>query len=137
MNLLVSLSNTKQKKRATAIAIVCSFLLVLPSCAMPRLRHADPGPALPEDFNGGASPDNSAQLRIEEFFDDQTLVGLIDQALAGNQVLSILTEDVRIASNEVLARRGAYLPFLTIGGGAGLNKFSSFTAEGAAIRDDP
>jgi outer membrane protein, multidrug efflux system len=137
MNLLVSLSNTKHKKRAVAIAIACSFLLVLPSCGIPLLRHPKPAPPLPESFNGATSSENSSQVRIEEFFDDPTLVGLIDQALAGNQELRILTEDVRIASNEVLARRGAYLPFLTIGGGAGLNKFSSFTPEGAAIRDDP
>jgi NodT family efflux transporter outer membrane factor (OMF) lipoprotein len=136
MNLQVSVSNTRQKKRAIATAIVCSFLLVLPSCAMPKLRHPDPGPGLPESFNGATIPESSAQLKVEEFFDDPTLVGLIDQALAGNQELRILTEEVRIASNEILARRGAYLPFFTIGGGAALNKVSDFTLEGAGIRDD-
>ena len=65
------------------------------------------------------------------------LIGLIHQALVGNQELKILNEDIQIASNEVLARSGAYLPFVTAGGGAGLNKFSRFTAEGAGIRDDP
>ena len=136
MNLLVSLSSTKQKSRAIAIAIVCCFLLVLPSCGMPRIRHADPAPPLPEDFNGAASAENSARVRIEEFFDDSTLVGLIEQSLGGNQELKILTQDVRIAGNEILARRGAYLPRFTLGAGAGLNKFGTFTVEGAAIRDD-
>src|SRR5579864_6617688 len=110
MSQLVSLSNTKHKKRAIAIAFVCSFLLVLPSC-IPNLRKPDPVPPLPEDFNGATSSENSAQVRIEEFFDDPTLTGLIDQALVGNQELRILNENVQIASNEVLARRGAYLPF--------------------------
>ena len=64
------------------------------------------------------------------------LIGLIDQALVGNQELRILTEDVQIASNEILARRGAYLPFVTVGGSPGLNKISNFTLEGAGIRDD-
>src|SRR6516165_501107 len=109
MNLQVSVSNTRQKKRAIATAIVCSFLLVLPSCAMPKLRHPDPGPGLPEDFNGATSPESSAQVRIEEFFDDPMLTGLIYQALVGSQELKILTQEVRIAGNEILARRGAYL----------------------------
>ena len=65
------------------------------------------------------------------------LSSLIDQALVGNQELKILGEDVQIASNEILARPGAYLPFVTLGAGAGLNKYSSFTLPGAGIRDDP
>ncbi len=81
-----------------------------------------PGPPLPEDFNGATSPENSAQLGIEEFFNDPMLICLIDQALVGNQELRILNEDIQIASNEILARRGAYLPFVTAGGGPGLNK---------------
>ena len=63
--------------------------------------------------------------------------GLIDQALVGNQELRILNENIQIASNEVLARRGAYLPFVTAGGSPGVTKISSFTPEGAGIRDDP
>jgi NodT family efflux transporter outer membrane factor (OMF) lipoprotein len=103
---------------------------------MPKLRHPAPGPALPESFVGEPSPESSAQLKIEEFFGDPMLVGYIEQALAGNQELRILAQEIQIASNEILARRGAYLPFLTIGGGAGLNKYSTFSLEGAAIRDD-
>src|SRR4051812_36325006 len=126
MKLLESLSNTKQKKRAIAIAIVCGFLLVLPSC-IPHLRHpelgldlpeqynlhqADPKSDLPEVFEDPTSLENSSQLRIEEFFQDPMLLSLIGQALAGNQELRILGEEVQIASNEILARQGAYLPFV-------------------------
>ena len=59
------------------------------------------------------------------------LTSLIDQALVGNQELKILDEDVQIASNVILARQGAYLPFVTLGGGAGLNRPSHYTPEGA------
>ncbi len=54
--------------------------------------------------------------------------GLIHQALANNQELKILDEDVQIASNEILARQGAYLPFVTAGGGVSLNKSSQLHA---------
>ena len=59
------------------------------------------------------------------------LTGLIDQALVGNQELKILTQEVRIANNEILARQGAYLPFVSFGAGAGLEKPSRFTRDGA------
>ena len=113
-----------------AIAIVCSFLLVLPSC-IPNLRKPAPAPPLPEDFNGATSPENSAQLRIEEFYDDPLLTGLIDQALVGNQELRILNENIQIASNEVLARRGTYLPFLTAGGSLGAEQIQQLHARGS------
>jgi outer membrane protein, multidrug efflux system len=77
------------------------------------------------------SLENSSQLGIEEFYNDPLLTGLIHQALAGNRELKILDQEVRIAGNEILARQGAYLPFVTIGAGAGLAKPSVYSPEGA------
>src|SRR5262245_40414812 len=133
MNRSVRLSNTKHVKHVLARAVACSImLLVLPSCAIPPLRQAEPGPALPASFTGATSPENSAQLGIEEFFNDPMLTRLINQALVGNRELKILNEEVQIASNEVLARQGAYLPFVTFGAQVGLDKPSRFTPLGAA-----
>src|SRR5262249_50834864 len=101
-----------------AIAIVRSFLLVLPSWILSAHR-ADPGPPLPEDFGGAISPEDSSQVWIEEFFDGPMLLGLIDQTLFGNQELRILNEDVQVASNEVLARQGTYLPVISPGAARG------------------
>src|SRR5262245_37011521 len=112
MNHSVRFSNTKHKKHM--IAIACSILLVLPSCGIPDLRGPAPGAALPPD-NGPPDSENSAQVGIDEFFNDPMLTSLIHQSLANNQELRILSEDVQISGNEILARRGAYLPFVTIG----------------------
>ncbi|MCA9068124.1 MAG: efflux transporter outer membrane subunit [Planctomycetaceae bacterium] len=76
-------------------------------------------------------PENSSCLSWFEFFNDPTLVGLIEQAMTGNQELKILTEEICIANNEIQARRGAFLPFLNLGGRAGLEKTSRFTRFGA------
>lgn len=65
------------------------------------------------------------------------LTSLICQAVANNRELKILNEDVQIASNQILSRSGAYLPFVTAGAGAGLNRASRFTLDGAAILNDP
>jgi NodT family efflux transporter outer membrane factor (OMF) lipoprotein len=135
MNLATRFSNPKQMRYVLARAIVCSVLLILPSCAIPTLRPAEPGPALPADFNGVASPENSAQLGVAEFFNDALLTQLIGQALAGNRELKVLNEEVQIAKNDVLARQGAYLPFLTFGANVGLEKPSDFTPIGAVEKN--
>ena len=132
MNLLVRSSNTTRKQNAIAAAIFCSLLLlVLPSCAIPKLHMAEPGAPLPGTYIGASTPDNSAQIGIDDFFNDPTLTMLISEALVGNQQLKILAEDINIANNEVRRRRGAFLPFITSGGGASLNKYSQYTLLGA------
>jgi NodT family efflux transporter outer membrane factor (OMF) lipoprotein len=77
------------------------------------------------------STQNSAQIGWREFFNDPMLAGLIDRALAGNQELKIRNQEVRISNNEIMARIGAYLPFLNVGASAGLEKSSRFTRDGA------
>ncbi len=74
---------------------------------------------------------NSAQLNWMQFFNDPMLICLIEQALVGNQELRILNEEIQIASNEVMSRRGEYLPFVNLGLGAGVEKSSEYTTQGA------
>lgn len=146
MNISMRFANATYVKRLVARGFLCGALLVLPSCGIPLLRHPEAGPDLPPSYHGATrfGPDqpkhinedpnaeNSAQLGIDEFFTDPMLIGLIEQALLNNRELKILDEEVRIASNEIRARRGAYLPFVTIGATAGLDKPSLFTPLGAA-----
>jgi multidrug efflux system outer membrane protein len=134
----VRFSNAKQMTHAIARAIACSILLlVLPSCGIPPLRHPEPGPGLPTDFNGATSSENSSQLGIEEFYNDRMLTYLIEKALFDNRELKNLNEEVAITSNEILARSGAYLPFVTVAAGAGLDRASRFTETGAGLLADP
>ncbi len=137
MNQFVRFTNEKRMKHLMARAFACGImLLVLPSCGIPPLRVPQPGPGLPTDFNGATSTDNSGQLGIEEFYNDRMLTRLIEKALLDNRELRVLNEEVQIAGNEVLSRSGAYLPFVSVAAGAGLNRYSRFTEEGAGILDD-
>jgi NodT family efflux transporter outer membrane factor (OMF) lipoprotein len=86
---------------------------------------------LPETYSGATNEENSAQVPAREFFNDPRLMGLVDQALVRNQQLRILAEDIAIAQNEIMRRRGAYLPFFTLGTSAGLRKLSLYTLEGS------
>jgi outer membrane protein, multidrug efflux system len=132
VNLSVGLLNTKRVKHLLARAVACGMLLVLPSCGIPCLRVAEPGPPLPATFKGATSPDNSSQLWIDEFFHDPVLTHLIEQALAGNRELKILNEDIEIAAAQILARQGAFLPLVTFGANVGVEKHSLYTPLGAA-----
>jgi multidrug efflux system outer membrane protein len=139
MKLSVRFPKPKHARHALARAIACSMLLVLPSCGIPPLRPAKPGPDLPPSFPAGFpganGTENSSLLGIDEFFDDPLLTRLIERALAGNQELRILNEEVQIARNEILARQGAYLPFVGYQGFTGVDKPSFFTPPGAAEKD--
>ncbi len=132
MNRLASCSNARRRRRVLTTAIIFSFLLVLlPSCCIPNLRRPKCAPPLPDAYGDAVDFENSAQIGWCEFYDDPHLTDLIGQALSGNQELRILNEDIRIANNEILAARGAYLPFVSFGSRAGLEKSSRFTREGA------
>jgi NodT family efflux transporter outer membrane factor (OMF) lipoprotein len=130
MNHCPNLLKDRHKHLALTVAITASFLLALPSCCLPKLQKAAPSEPLPNSFNGATTAENSAQIGWREFFNDPTLTGLVEYGLAGNQELKILTQRVRAANYEILARRGAYLPFIGLRGAAGFEKPSLFTPLG-------
>lgn len=122
----------KPKQHLIATAIASTMLMVLSGCAIPQLCCPQPGPAMPTDFNGKSSSENTAQVGIDEFFNDPVLTQLIYEGLASNQELKIRNQEVQIARNEILARRGAYLPFVSVGARGGFDRTSRFTPLGAA-----
>lgn len=87
---------------------------------------------MPNDFNGKSSAENTAQVGIDEFFNDPVLTNLIYEGLASNQELKIRNQEVQIARNEILSRRGAYLPFVSVGARGGFDRTSRYTPLGAA-----
>ncbi|HVX12457.1 MAG TPA: TolC family protein [Pirellulales bacterium] len=127
---------TQFKYNVLVTALAWGALLVLPGC-LPALRPPLPGPGspqsffLPQNFSGADATENSAMVPAREFFSDPRLLSLIDQALVRNLELKILAEQINIANNEIMRRRGAYLPFLSLGTTAQLNKYSYNTIEGA------
>jgi NodT family efflux transporter outer membrane factor (OMF) lipoprotein len=131
MKPFASISPTQRQTSTALAAMVSCLLLVLPSCAIPKLQQGQGAPPVPDTFNGVITEQNSAQVGIDEFFNDPILTDLIRQALAGNQQLRILGQDIQIANFEIMRRRGAYLPFLSLGTFARLDKFSYNTLPGS------
>lgn len=129
------LAGVTHLRRVLAKAVVCGVALILPACQIPKLCEAQPGPCLPETFNGAVCEPSSACLRIDEFFPDKTLTCLIQQALAGNQELKILEQEIRIANNDILLRQGAFLPFVNLRAGAAVDRHSKYTLDGAVAEE--
>lgn len=111
---------------------ICLLLLGVLGCRIPELCCPEPGPALPNDFAGVTTPDNASFVGIQEFFTDDGLAELLTLRLAQNQELKIRNQEIWIASNEIMARRGAYLPFVSLGARGGFDRTSRFTPLGAA-----
>lgn len=110
-------------------------LACLAGC-IPSLNGNDPRePNLktPESIAGApADPAtaSAAQQRWNEFFVSPELKGLIEIALKNNRELNIQMQEIIIAQNEVSARKGEYLPKVSAGAGAGIEKVGRDTSQG-------
>ena len=102
------------------------------ACSIPRLALKQENRSVPASYTGSQDSTNTGKIALREYFTDPYLFALIDTALGNNQELNITTQEIQVATNEILARRGAYLPSVNVGGGAGVEKVSRYTSKGAA-----
>ncbi|AUD00889.1 TolC family protein [Spirosoma pollinicola] len=102
------------------------------ACNVPRLVQKTENKSVPVSFYNSQDSTNSAQATWRAYFTDSNLATLIDSALYNNQELNITLQEIQVSNNEVLARAGAYKPFVSLGGGAGIDKVSRYTSQGAA-----
>lgn len=99
------------------------------------------GEAATPGTEGVSTATNAAQsapgptIVWRDFFADPNLAGLVDEALANNQELNITVQEMVIANNEIMARRGDYLPSVGIGVGAGVEHVGEYTSQGQADRN--
>lgn len=106
-------------------------MLLLWGCKTPQVSTINENKSVPDSFNTSIDTTNSALTNWRGFFTDPNLISLIDTALANNQELNILLQEIAVENNEILARKGEYLPFVNLGLGAGLEKDGKYTRHGA------
>lgn len=124
---------TKTNKRHTGtfalMAIGCSLAL-LTSCKAPALTPEEKI-VLPESYDGCQQDTASiASIAWEDFFPDQYLKNYIQEALNGNHNLQQTIEQVAIARAQLKGSRGKLLPDVTLGIGAGVERFGEYTMDG-------
>ncbi|MBK7271503.1 MAG: efflux transporter outer membrane subunit [Flavobacteriales bacterium] len=112
-------------------AIACLLALLALSSCVPSLKVREVRKSEPATYAGSTDTTNAATKSWQRFFTDPDLRALIDSALANNQELNIMLQEIAIAQSEVRARKGEYLPFVDIGAAAGVEKVGEFTRNGA------
>lgn len=119
-----------KRKTTKYIGIAC-MLLIIVSCNIPSAIRKTENSTLPACYNKLQDTSNTADISWRAFFNDSYLTTLIDTALKNNQELNITQQEIEIARNEIKARKGEYLPFAGIKGGAGVDKVPRYTNIGA------
>jgi NodT family efflux transporter outer membrane factor (OMF) lipoprotein len=128
---------------ATGLAAVLALAACAPAARLQPGAEAARA-AVPADFDGAAADTaatagatdgrSTATLSWREFFAEPELARLIETALAGNQELNILLQEIEVDRNEALARSGEYLPSVGLRAGAGTEKVGRYTRNGAVER---
>ena len=121
---------TKNIIKYVGISVVLSLLFT--ACNISYQATKKEVIASPVSYSNTTDTTNIAQLKWNQFFKDPFLVQLIDTALKNNQELNIMLREINVANNEIRARKGAYLPFVGIGGLAGADKIGRYTSQGAS-----
>jgi NodT family efflux transporter outer membrane factor (OMF) lipoprotein len=117
-------------------ALGCIALLGV-GCAptLSQNKPREPKHALPASY-AAAQPTAAEQSVVrktwQEFFEDPELKALIETALKNNQELNIRLQEIIIAQNEVMASEGEYLPKVSVGAGAGVDKVGKHTSQGVS-----
>ncbi len=117
------------KKRHLYI-ILCIGVLYA-GCNIPKAVQKQENKAMPEQYDVAADTTNTALVKWQEFFTDPYLCRLIDTALKDNQELKITLQEIEMAKNEVMAKKGELLPSVGYGAGAGIDKPGRYTSQGA------
>lgn len=121
------------KNKAYKYIAFCFMLFTLMACKNLAIINKTENKSVPQNYNNSSADTiNTAKTKWKEFFKDPALSVLIDSALNKNQELNIVLQEVQIAKNEIRARRGAFLPFMNAGLGAGSEKVGRYTSQGAS-----
>lgn len=107
-----------------------AICLAVASCT-PALAPLVETKAVPESFDKSIDTTNIAATPWQTYFKDANLINLIEIALKNNQELQITLQEIEIAKNDIRVRKGALLPKVGIGAGAGIEKVGRYTSQGA------
>ncbi len=108
-----------------------AVLFLFFTACVPSLVQKNVKKDVPFSYQNTKDSTNTAKIRWRDFFKDPNLANLIDTALQNNQGLNVIIQDINIATNQIRARKGQYLPFLSLFGGAGLEKQGDYTRLGS------
>ena len=126
----------RKKITQSPLWIALASALVVQGCALPTIQTRDTQINLPDAYAAaGEAPssqvNSDVNINWSDWFNDPQLSHLVELAVNNNQEVAILLQRINMASNEVYAREGEYLPSLSAGIEAETEKVGEYTREGA------
>lgn len=118
------------KSKPYKYLIPLGMCLAVVSCT-PKLAPLAASKVVPESFEKSTDTNTIAVTPWRTYFKDPNLINLIDTALKNNQELLITLQEIEIAKNDIRVRKGALLPQVGVGAGAGIEKVGRYTSQGA------
>lgn len=122
----------ENKKRIYKYALIAFIALMFGACKNLAIVNRTENKTVPASYNNLKDSLNTATIKWKDYFKDPQLAALIDSALNKNQELNIVLQEIQISRNEIRMRKGAYLPTVGIGAGAGVEKVGRYTSQGAS-----
>lgn len=110
-------------------------VLGLANCKIADLPLKSENKTLTAFYGAVKDSTNTAAVNWRNYFADPNLVALIDTALQGNQELNIALREIEMSRNEIMARKGEYLPFGSLAFGTGLERSGQYTWDGISEED--
>lgn len=123
---------TKQTAKYILILLLAGWIS---SCKVPAVTAKLENKTTPASYNQSKDTSNAASIQWRTFFNDPYLIALIDTALKNNQELNIVLQEIEMSRNEIMARKGEYLPFVNIRGGALADRAGKYTWNGFSEED--
>lgn len=115
--------------------IILLAICCISACKIPALVSKQEDKQVPAFYNNAQDTSNIASIKWRQYFTDPYLIDLIDSALKNNQELNMALHEIEIDRNEILARKGEYLPFVNFGAAAGVEKTGKYTWDGLSEED--
>lgn len=113
------------------VLILFYFIVLLMACKSSIVSPKYDKNKIPTSFISNSDTLTNNLKSWKSFFSDKLLIQLIDTALKNNLELKIIQQNIEIDKNEIMAKKGEYLPFLNLKAGAGAEKPGEFTRDGA------
>ena len=128
--------NIKNRLKHLPTMLVGVFIVVSVFSCVPTKNIREANTSTPKGFkNQSLDTTNTASINWKNYFTDPNLTALIDTALANNQELNMMLQQINMAKSEIKARKGEYLPFVNAYAGAEVEKVGEFTRNGAVEKN--
>ena len=121
------------KSRICYRLTILSLMTAISSCSMLNTDVSIPDKEIPKSFpkNSGSTTTTIADIDWRQYFADEHLLTLLDEAIAKNIDLKIALQRIEISRSSVKLANGPLLPQVGLNVGGGVRKFGLYTMDGA------